>query len=267
VRFVRPLALAVIGVALIIAWRRLDTRALGEALRSAHLVPFAIAVVLNLVGRTLARARRTQLLLNERVPFGALVRLSLAGYAAASLVPGPAEELVTCTELARRRGFSLKELAAYQITDKSLGAISIGLVALALAPWWVAACVVLAVVVLVAHGTPRLLAPLGWLVVSNALCVAMVALCLAAVGADVSAIACVTVFLATSAASALVPMPGGIGTIESAFALVMVHAGMSAPVALAAAVLYHVAHVVPPAIVGLPALLRMSWEGRPCSRA
>lgn len=261
------MAIAAIGVCGVLAFRHFDVHALGAALRGADLLPVAIAILLNLVLRTAVRARRTQLLLGERVPFRTLVRLNLAGYAAATVLPGPAEEIVTCTQLAMQRGFSRRELLRFQLTDKTLGACSMGLVALALAPAWLAVPIGLAVLVAIAACAPRLLVPLGWLVVSNLLCVAMIALCLAAVGADATPLGCVELFFATSLTSALSLVPGQVGTFESAFTLVALHQGISQSAALAAAVLYHVAHVVPPALAGLPDLCRISWRSGTWIRA
>jgi hypothetical protein len=267
VRVVRILAVIAIAVGLALAWRKLDVPALGTALRGAAPLPVALAIVLNLVARTAARARRTQLLLGDRVPFRALVRLNLAGYAASSVLPGPAEEVVTCTQLAKQRGFSLRELVRFQLTDKSLGALSMGLVALVLVPVWLALPIAAAVITAVAVYARRLLVPLGWLVVSNVLCIAMIALCLAAVGADATPLGCVELFFATSLTSALSLVPCQVGTFESAFTLVALHQGLPGSVALAAAVLYHVAHVVPPALAGLPELCRISWETGTWTRA
>jgi hypothetical protein len=250
--------------ALALACRHLDVDAIGAALRRAHVIPFALAVLVNLVARTVVRVRRTQLLLDRRVPFLALVRLQLAGQAAASVLPGPAEELVACTQLARTRGFSLRELASFQLTDKALGVSSIGFVALALLPLYVALPVGALAFVLVARAAPRLVEPFAWLIVSNALCIAMVALCVAAVGADAAPTACVEVFLATSLTSVVALTPGGIGTLESAFAITAIHGGMPSHLAVAAAILYRIAHVIPPALAGLPALWRIS-QGSECA--
>jgi uncharacterized membrane protein YbhN (UPF0104 family) len=266
-RVVRILVVVALAAGIALACRHLDVHALGAALRDAAPVPFAIAIALNLVARTAVRARRTQLLLAERVPFRALVRLNLAGYAASSVLPGPAEEVVTCTQLAKQRGFSARELVRFQLTDKSLGALSMGLVALALLPAWLALAIGGAVIAMIAIVQRRLLVPLGWLVVSNLLCVAMIALCLTAVGASATPVECVQLFFATSLTSALSLVPGQVGTFESAFALVAMHQGLPPSLGLAAAVLYHVAQVVPPAIAGLPELCRMSWETGTWTRA
>src|SRR5689334_14397099 len=96
-----------------------------RALAGAALAPVALAMFINLVLRTAARTRRTLVLLagfpDGTVGFGALFRLLLAGYAAAAILPAPAEEIFCTTALVRRHGFRLRSLAHAQAVDKSLG--------------------------------------------------------------------------------------------------------------------------------------------------
>jgi len=101
--------------------------------------------------------------------------------------------------------------------------------------------------------------------VSNVLCVAMIALCVTAVGGEITPLGCVQICLATSLASLIPLVPGQVGTLESAFVVAALHLGMAAPVALAAAVLFHVAVVAPAALAGLPLLVRLRWEAKPCA--
>lgn len=111
VRWVRWAAVAAVAVGLAVAWRQWDVHGVASVLSGASLSPFAVAVALNLFGRTAVRARRTQLLLGGRVTFREVVRMNLAGYAAAAMLPGPAEEAVQCTQLARANGFTLRDPA------------------------------------------------------------------------------------------------------------------------------------------------------------
>jgi len=203
------------------------------------------------------RARRTQLLLGGRVSFGEVVRMNLAGYAAAAMLPGPAEEAVQCTQLARANGFSLQDLGAYQLTDKLVGLASMAAMALPLLPPVVAIALGAAGLAGLAVVRPRLLAPLGWLMVSNVLVVAIIALCVSAVGGHASARDCLELMFATSLATALPLVPGHVGTFEAGFVLVATRLGMPAPIAVSAAVLYHVAQIVPLAVVGAVALCRL----------
>ena len=264
-RWLRIVIAAVVAIALAVACLRLDLHGIGAVLAGASLPLWCAAVALNLGPRTAARARRTQLLLGGRVPFRDVVRLNLAGYAAQALLPGPAAEIVCSTQLARRNGFSLREVLSFQALDKSLGAISVAAVALVLAPPLVAVAVGTAGIALLALGARRLLVPLGWLLVSNVLCLAMIALCIVAVGGQITMLGCVAILVATSLAAAIPFVPGQVGTLETGFALAAVHHGIAPHVALAAGVLYHLAHAAPVTLAGLPLLLRLRWERAACA--
>jgi hypothetical protein len=255
----RIAALLVVVAAIGVALTRVDLAGLGAALAGASLLPVALAAMLNLVGRTAARARRTELLLARRLPFGELVRMHLAGYAAAIVLPGPAEEVVCAGRLRARSGMAVRELLAWQATDKAIGIVSMAAIAAMLLPAGLAAAVGAAALLVLAIAAPRWLVPLGWLVVSNLLCVAMIGLCLAAVGEPASLHGCVMIFCATAVASAVPLVPAQLGTLESAFVLAAVHQGVATPVALAAAVLYHLAQLAP-AIAGLLLLVSLTWE-------
>lgn len=228
----------------------------------ARLLPLVAAFALNLVVRTAARARRTQLLLGGKVAFGDIVRMQLAGYAASALLPGPADDVVCSVQLARAHQVKAREIVRYQLTDKLIGIASIAVTGLALLPPVLALAIGCAGITVLALARPQLVAPLGYLVVSNAACVVMIALSIAAVGAHVPALTCVQIFMATSLATALPITPAGIGTLESAFALVAIHAGVAPAAAVAAAALYHLAQLAPTAIAGLPLLARLSWRLR-----
>ncbi len=257
-RCLRLAAIAALAVALVVVAERVDLHGAAAALAGASVLPFALAIALNLFGRTAVRATRTHALLAGRVAYREVVRLTLAGYAASALLPGPAEELTCGAALVRRNGLTAREVVSYQAIDKLLGIASVALVLLPLLPAPIALPAGVLAVVALAVAAPRLLAPLGWLVISNLICIAMIALCLGAVGAPASA--CWQIFGATSLATALPLVPGNVGTLESAFVLVAVHHGVAAPVATAAAVLYHLAQVAPTAIAGLPQLCRLAWE-------
>ena len=257
VRWVRWAAVAAVAVGLAIAWRQWDIHGVADVLSGARLLPFVAAVALNLFGRTAVRARRTQLLLGGRVSFREVVRMNLAGYAAAAMLPGPAEEAVQCTQLARANGFTLRDLGAYQLTDKLVGLASMAAMALPLLPPDVAIALGATGLAVLAAVRPRLLAPLGWLMGSNAMVVAIIALCVTAVGGHASARDCLELMFATSLATALPLVPGHVGTFEAGFVLAATHLGMPAPIAVSAAVLYHVAQIVPLAVVGAVALCRL----------
>lgn len=257
VRWFRFAAVAAVAVGLAVAWGQWDVHGVAGVLSGASLWPFAVAVALNLFGRTAVRARRTQLLLGGRASFREVVRMNLAGYAAAAVLPGPAEEAVQCAQLARANGFTLRDLGAYQLTDKLVGLSSMAAMALPLLPPVVAIALGAAGLAVLAVVRPRLLAPLGWLMASNVLVVAIIALCVSAVGGHASARDCLELMFATSLATALPLVPGHVGTFEAGFVLVATRLGMPAPIAVSAAVLFHVVQIVPLAVVGAVALCRL----------
>lgn len=262
VRWFRLAAAAAVAVGLAVAWRHWDVHGVAGVLAGASLLPFVIAVALNLFGRTAVRARRTQLLLGGRVAFREVVRMNLAGYAAAAMLPGPAEEAVQCTQLARANGFSVRDLGRYQLADKLVGLLSMAAMALPLLPPLFAIALGAAGLAVLVAVRPRLVAPLGWLMVSNVLVVAIIALCVTAVGGHAGARDCLELMFATSLATALPLVPGHVGTFEAGFVLAATHLGMPAPIAVSAAVLYHVAQIVPLAVVGAACLCRLPGRAR-----
>jgi len=262
-RVLRLLVLVAVAAGCAIALARLDGHALRTALAGAALGPVVVAMALNLFLRTAARTRRTLVLLRAlpdgSVGFGELFCLLLGGYAAGTILPGPAEEVLYTTALARRHGFRLRALLGTHAIDKALGIASMAAVALPILPAAAAIAVggALALALLVAR-RPRLCEAFGWLVVSNLLSVAMVGLCCAAVGLHVGFVGCLRIFLATACASALGLVPGQIGVLETAFVLALTRFGVDPATALAAALLYHAAQVVPLVLAGLPVLVRES---------
>jgi uncharacterized membrane protein YbhN (UPF0104 family) len=268
-----------------LALRRLDGAALRSALTDVSLAPLALAMALNLVGRTAARTLRTRLLLGG-LPAGAirlqeLVRLQLCGYAAGALLPGPAEEALCTARLVRRHGFQLRDLLTVHALDKSIGVLSVLLIALPILPGagrgalplCAAALVALAVLAIgvlrarrgAAAAGSRVAGALALLVASNLLSVAMVALCLAAVGVHLGVLGCLQVFVASACASAVPLTPGQVGVVESAFVLALGHLGVAPAPALAAGLLYRLAQMAPLVAAGLPMLLEMPWRRAPAT--
>jgi len=253
----RVVVVVIVAVALAVTCWWLDWRAIAAALAAARLAPVALAVVVNLLARTWVRARRTQVLVGGRGSLAALVRMHLAGYAAGTVLPGPAEEVLCCMHLARTHGFAARALVRLQVVDKALGVVSIALVAIALLPLPAAVVVGSVATATLVLAVPRWRALVGWLVVSNALCVAMIGLCLVAVGVDVSPRAWLEIFLAISVGGAVTLLPGQLGTLESAFAVIAARHGVPAAAAIAAALLYRIAFA-PSAVAGIPMLWRLS---------
>lgn len=258
----------------VLAFHRVDTRALKGALSGASLWQVAAAMAVSLGVQTTARARRTMVLLRTipggRIGFGDLFSLLLGGYAAGYLIPGPSEEVLHTAGLTRF-GFRFGDLMSVQLTEKSLSVVSMALMALPVLPIEGSSRLVVGLAAAVALGTlvihriksdrtipfHRLLRALGWVLVSNFSSVAMMWLCFSSVGAHPSFSTCLEIFAVTACACALPLTPGQVGVLESAFVVAATHLGVAAGTALAAGLLYHVAHVVPVVAGGLPAMMRL----------
>jgi hypothetical protein len=247
----------VLVAALVVACSRIDLAAIGKALGSARLGYITLAVALNILARTVVRVCRTQALLGERVPFGTLIGIHLAGYAAGTLLPGPAEEVACCAQLARRHGVPMRELVRLQLIDKTLGVVSVAITVLVVLPLAVAGPLAVIAMIVAALAPAHLRRLLCWLMVSNALSIALIGLCFAAVGAQPSPLEWVEVFLATSVSGAVAVLPGQLGTLESSFVVVAAHHGGSPSLAIAAALIYRITHA-PTTIAGVPMLWRNS---------
>jgi hypothetical protein len=258
------------------ALRSVDVHALRAAFSGAAAWPVALAMLINLGPRSLARARRTLVLLrgapSGAIGFGALLRLLAGGYAIGYLVPGPSEEAMVTAALTRF-GFRVSDLLSMHALDKILGILSVALVALPLLPiaplpgaarlpLAAGAAIALAGVgVLAARAgraipVRRLGEALGCLLVSNLSSLAMLCLCLRAVQASPGVSSCVAIFFSLACASAL-PLGAPIGLFESTFVLAATRVGVPPGTALAAGALYHAALVAPLVLAGLPALARL----------
>jgi hypothetical protein len=258
----------------VLAFHRVDTSALRGALSSASRWQVAAAMSVSLGLQTMARARRTMVILGTvtvgKIGFGDLFSLLLGGYAAGHLIPGPSEEVIQTAALTRF-GFRVRDLLSVQLIEKSLSILSMALMALPVLPiagnsrLVVGSAAAVALVALVIHRIKsdraiplaRLLEGLWWVLVSNLSSVAMMWLCFWSVGAHPGLSTCLKIFAVTACACALPLTPGQVGVLESAFVVVATHLGVAADTALAAGILYHVAHVVPVVAGGLPAMLRL----------
>ncbi|MEZ4403148.1 MAG: lysylphosphatidylglycerol synthase transmembrane domain-containing protein [Kofleriaceae bacterium] len=112
------------------------------------------------------------------------------------------------------------------------------------------------------HSARTLAATFLWSVLSELADVVMLALALHAVGAPVDAAACVLAFIVVNVGSALPSTPGQLGVFEATAAWGLVAAGVADERALAAGLIYHLVHVVPVFVLGLPALVRLRAERR-----
>ena len=102
-----------------------------------------------------------------------------------------------------------------------------------------------------------------WSFVSDAADVAMVGLCLEAVGVRLGVGAWCLVLLGVNVAVALPISAANLGVLEAGAIVVLARLGVPGNTAMAFAVLYHGAHVVPSTLVGLVELRRLRWQRDP----
>ncbi|HEY4181309.1 MAG TPA: lysylphosphatidylglycerol synthase transmembrane domain-containing protein [Kofleriaceae bacterium] len=110
------------------------------------------------------------------------------------------------------------------------------------------------------HSPKTLASTFVWSALSELSDVAMLAMALHAVGAPVSMAACVLAFIVVNVGSAVPSTPGQLGVFEATTAWGLTVAGVADEKALAAGILYHLIHIVPVFLIGLPSLLRMRRE-------
>lgn len=99
-----------------------------------------------------------------------------------------------------------------------------------------------------------------WSFVSDAADVAMVGLCLEAIGVRLGVGSWCLVLLGVNVAVALPISAANLGVLEAGAMVVLAHLGVAGNKAMAFAVLYHAAHVVPLTIIGLVELRRLRWR-------
>jgi uncharacterized protein (TIRG00374 family) len=109
--------------------------------------------------------------------------------------------------------------------------------------------------------SPRVaLRALLWSCAQDASDVLMVGLVALAVGIHVGPGGWLLVYLAVNLTSALPSTPGQIGLIEAGAVFALVGLGQGANHSMAFAVLYHLAHLIPITLLGLPLLLKLRWQ-------
>nr|HEX4313652.1 lysylphosphatidylglycerol synthase transmembrane domain-containing protein [Kofleriaceae bacterium] len=101
-----------------------------------------------------------------------------------------------------------------------------------------------------------------WSTLSELCDVAMLALVMHALGVPVDPVACVLAFVVMNITTVLPSTPGQLGVFEATTAWALVAAHVPPDQALACGVLYHVVHVAPVFVIGLPSLLRIRGEQR-----
>jgi uncharacterized membrane protein YbhN (UPF0104 family) len=277
---------------LFVAARRIDFRALGAALRGTAWGWVVLAAICNVVGNTLARVRRWQALLEpvphrQRASFLDLVRVSYASGAVSNLLPARAGELVRVVELKRRRGYPAGALVAAQLAEKGIEAISLGLLCGACAllpgarlpPLAVGGALAASAVVLLAllprrapgvagrflhalravHAERSWVRSLLWSLLSDAVDLLLVSLCLRALGIEVHPAVWAMVLLSINLALLLPSTPANLGVLEAGAVLALTASGVGAELALAFALLYHAVHLVPGTVLGVVAI-SLPWD-------
>ena len=101
-----------------------------------------------------------------------------------------------------------------------------------------------------------------WSTLSELCDIAMLALVMHALGLPIDPVACVLAFVVMNISTVLPSTPGQLGVFEATTAWALVAADVPSDQALACGFLYHLVHVVPVFIVGLPSLLRIRIERR-----
>jgi len=281
---------ALVGAAvLVVAARQLDGRALVASLREMNPLLGGAAMLAMIGGKVGFKVLRSQRLLAAecaRVGCAApalatTARLLAASHAAGQLAWGPLGFTVRTVAL-RADGMPLGAIARVHVAERIAEAIGIAVVAiaaLAVAPEAIlasrigallvggfAALAAAAIVIAAVPALRRRLsarAPVGmalavatlWALASSVADIAVLWLAARAVHVDVGAAPLVLAFLAVNGACAVPVTPAQIGVQEAAITVAFATAGIPAPAALACALGYRCAHLVPMALIGLPALI------------
>ena len=101
-----------------------------------------------------------------------------------------------------------------------------------------------------------------WSTLSELCDVAMLGLVMQSLGLAIDPVACVLAFVVMNISTVLPSTPGQLGVFEATTAWALVATGVAPEQALACGFLYHLVHVVPVFVVGLPSLLRIRVEKR-----
>jgi uncharacterized protein (TIRG00374 family) len=101
-----------------------------------------------------------------------------------------------------------------------------------------------------------------WSTLSELCDIAMLGLVMRALDLPVDPVACVLAFVVMNISTVLPSTPGQLGVFEATTAWALVAMGVAPEQALACGFLYHLVHVVPVFVVGLPSLLRIRLEKR-----
>jgi uncharacterized membrane protein YbhN (UPF0104 family) len=294
----RALRLAVAAASLgavALAARHLDAGEVAGAIRRVDPI-FGLLAALAVLGAKIgAKAMRSQLLLDASCrrlglsppPFAATARLLAASHAAGQLAWGPLGFTVRTIALCDA-GMPLGAVVRVHVAERiaeAAGLAAIALAALAFSPaailgsWLgrvlLAALAAAALAGLAVAASPRLRALVvryadtggalarssAWALASSLADIAVLWLAARGMHISLDLPTAVLAFLAVNGAGAVPITPAQLGVQESAIVVALATGGIAAPQALACALAYRAAHIVPLALVGLPALLA-TWARR-----
>jgi glycosyltransferase AglD len=293
-RALRLAGLALVAGLAVVAARQVDAREVLRALAASDPTLLLLAGAANVLSLA-AHSKRWAAVVRApgvRVRFRDVFAATVAGFAVGVVVPARAGDVLRAYLLGRRTGLSTASVVAAAALDYVVGAatlvplVALLAVATPLPAWARHALVVIGVAAALGVGAAWLLRPArgagrpdglvahlraglaaahepGALAASCAWAVAgwtaellIALLALAAVGLPVTVHGAALAVLASTAASAIAVSPGNTGPFE--LAVVLALAGLGAPreTALAFALLYHIAHLAPVAVLGAAVLLR-----------
>lgn len=252
-------------IAVAIAARHIDGHEVITSLRAMNPALGLAAMVLMIAGKVGAKVLRSQRLLDAEcaragVPAPTLMttaRLLYASHAAGQLAWGPLGFTVRSVAL-KADGLPVATIARVHVAERIAelcGIVVVACVALVgIQPIAaVLALVLLADLVVLAFGG-ALARATAWAFASSIADLAVLWLASHAMHVDAGVVPVLLAFLAINVAY-LLPTPGQLGVQEAAITLAFATAGIPAPAALACAVAYRCAHLVPLLVVGVPALL------------
>jgi peptidoglycan/xylan/chitin deacetylase (PgdA/CDA1 family)/uncharacterized membrane protein YbhN (UPF0104 family) len=295
-RALRLLGLAVAVACVALAARHVDLRATWASLSRVDPALFGAAMLANLgslavhAGRWRAVVRAPGVRVRYRDALAAL----LAGFAGGIVLPARGSDFLRAHLLARRAELSTASVIAASALDYVVGTAAMILAALAVVPLvtfppWASRGLALTTAVGAAAGVaawllrprhgahhqrstgvvarlrsglaavrhPRaLLAALVWGLAGWAFEGAIALATLAALGLPATIASAALAVIAASAAAAIQVAPGNAGSFELATALAITGTGAPPDVALAFAVAFHAAHLVPVALLGGAVLLK-----------
>jgi uncharacterized membrane protein YbhN (UPF0104 family) len=272
--------------------RHLDFHAVWTSMRGidpAYGLAAAFVMIIAKVGAKVMRSHRLQQDACARAgvavpPLSLTARLLAASHAAGQLAWGPLGFTVRTFAL-REHGLPLSTIARVHVAERiaeALGIATIAAIALAVEPGAILGSLVgkllitvLGIVVLVAIaallsrrvraraaakslGGRALVRATGWAFASSVADACVIALAARGMHVDAGIAPVLLAFLAVNGACALPMTPAQLGVQESAIVVAFASAGIPAPAALACALAYRAAHVVPLLAVGVPSLI-VTW--------